>query len=391
MKAHEIFVGQVYLAKVSGIVQEVKVERETEMRDGRLHWICVNLATGRKVRVRGPARFRSRIQRDIREVAAQEPAAFRLENNDIQEKVDRLFRKYGGDVLMANPDYDTILAAEGLKLEDITLEVRKRAERHCRDWLLEQFRNHNSNSGRAFNVVVDGEPEFQNQALHRPCSDNRIGDGIETKQATRSKIMQVNEADARQLLRAMGQNKAADKASKSGLEKRLNDGKYLAKFAEKCPEGESLSLLKSIGDAISEGEQIKVVMETSEVLEEMAQDAAPVESQEEQDQKSPKGLKIDTRSLPKKKNKKFAAKAGKAERKKTSPEHRGEKIGIDKFGSRLGSNNAQFNTTLSHKPKKMAELVQEAGLKGTYYDHVGKLVEAGFVAKTDEGYKLLQK
>lgn len=71
MKGHEIKQGGTYLAKVSGSVQAVRVEAEVSRYTDRVdrfsgrrvgctttNWICVNLATGRRVVVRSAQRFR---------------------------------------------------------------------------------------------------------------------------------------------------------------------------------------------------------------------------------------------------------------------------------------------------------------------------------------------
>lgn len=84
--------------------------------------------------------------------------------------------------------------------------------------------------------------------------------------------------------------------------------------------------------------------------------------------------------VTKKSKKNVAKKSLKRKEKKT--------IETDKFGNRVGSNRAKFNAVLSKKPKKMAELVKEAKLSGTFYEHVNTLIDAGHVEKTDKKYKL---
>lgn len=65
--------------------------------------------------------------------------------------------------------------------------------------------------------------------------------------------------------------------------------------------------------------------------------------------------------------------------------------GVDKYGSRLGSNRAKINEKLTSKPKTMTQLVKEANLDPaqTHYNHLDKLVEKGLVEKTGEGYRTL--
>jgi len=61
----------------------------------------------------------------------------------------------------------------------------------------------------------------------------------------------------------------------------------------------------------------------------------------------------------------------------------------DNFGSRLGSNQAKINAVLSKEPKTMKTLVEEAGLSSTYYNHLKRLIEKGFIKKTDKGFKTI--
>ena len=71
----------------------------------------------------------------------------------------------------------------------------------------------------------------------------------------------------------------------------------------------------------------------------------------------------------------------------TRNETDGKERGADKYGYRLGSDRAKINAVLSTEPKTMKTLVQEAGLSDTYYQHLKRLVEKGFVEKTDKGFR----
>jgi hypothetical protein len=71
---------------------------------------------------------------------------------------------------------------------------------------------------------------------------------------------------------------------------------------------------------------------------------------------------------------------------KRKPEGRG----TDRFGSPVGSNQAKINAVLSTEPKTMKTLVDEAGLSGTYYQHFKRLIEKGFVEKTDKGFREIE-
>jgi len=70
---------------------------------------------------------------------------------------------------------------------------------------------------------------------------------------------------------------------------------------------------------------------------------------------------------------------------KRKPEGRG----TDRFGSPVGSNQAKMNAVLSTEPKTMKTLVDEAGLSGTYYQHLKSLIEKEFVEKTEKGFKTI--
>ncbi len=65
-----------------------------------------------------------------------------------------------------------------------------------------------------------------------------------------------------------------------------------------------------------------------------------------------------------------------------------EPVDRDRFGSRLGSNKAKANAVLTTEPKAMAQIVQEAGLPATMYNHLNRLASKGLVVKTKEGYRL---
>ena len=66
-------------------------------------------------------------------------------------------------------------------------------------------------------------------------------------------------------------------------------------------------------------------------------------------------------------------------------------VGKDRFGARIGTNTAKFNSVLSGKPKTMKQLMEAAGLSDTFYNHVGKLIQAGYIEKVDDGFKVAAK
>jgi hypothetical protein len=57
MKKHEIEIGGVYVAKVSGRIAEVRIDRESPYGG----WDATNLATCRAIRIRSAARLRGRL------------------------------------------------------------------------------------------------------------------------------------------------------------------------------------------------------------------------------------------------------------------------------------------------------------------------------------------
>ena len=60
----------------------------------------------------------------------------------------------------------------------------------------------------------------------------------------------------------------------------------------------------------------------------------------------------------------------------------------NRFGSREGGKNAKADAVLTATPKKMKQIVAEAGLDDTCYTHLNALVKQGIVVKTDAGYAL---
>ncbi len=78
---------------------------------------------------------------------------------------------------------------------------------------------------------------------------------------------------------------------------------------------------------------------------------------------------------------KKAGKSAKAKAKKTTGE-------VDKFGSRVGSKAASINAFLTKKAKSMKEIMEGLKLNDTCHHHMKKMIEAGHVKKTDDGFAL---
>jgi len=70
-----------------------------------------------------------------------------------------------------------------------------------------------------------------------------------------------------------------------------------------------------------------------------------------------------------------------------------ESAGKDEFGSRIGSLHSKVNALLMKKKKglTMKEIMTAVDSETTFYNHLGKLVEAGYVKKADGKYKLRKK
>ncbi len=57
---------------------------------------------------------------------------------------------------------------------------------------------------------------------------------------------------------------------------------------------------------------------------------------------------------------------------------------LDAFGSRVGSKAAKVNAMLGKEPVTMKQIREKVG--HNYYNHLGDLIKAGKVKKTDDGY-----
>lgn len=56
------------------------------------------------------------------------------------------------------------------------------------------------------------------------------------------------------------------------------------------------------------------------------------------------------------------------------------------FGLKPGSKSARVASVLTAKPKRMKQIMEEAGVDQTFYNLMKRLVLAGHVAKTNDGY-----
>ena len=92
----------------------------------------------------------------------------------------------------------------------------------------------------------------------------------------------------------------------------------------------------------------------------------------------------------KKKKKKGSSKKTKDVTKKSSKKNKTKDaaVNVDKFGSRPGTIKAKINAVLSNKSKDMKQLLKESKVVNSQTGHLSDLIKAGYVVKTDKGYKL---
>jgi putative zinc finger/helix-turn-helix YgiT family protein len=73
---------------------------------------------------------------------------------------------------------------------------------------------------------------------------------------------------------------------------------------------------------------------------------------------------------------------------KTPRKLKKERAQLDRFGMRVGSGAAEINKVISEKPKTAKEILDESGVEtplSRIYGHMRKLIERGFVVKTEDG------
>ncbi len=172
-------------------------------------------------------------------------------------------------------------------------------------------------------------------------------------------------------------------------------GKWSSKRMEgkliKLPESVDIKLVKN-----SKVEAILIEIVNASSVEVVSADKEKTETKSTEKKKAakkkttagPVSKKKETKkTVSKKTDKKKKSRFGKKKKAKTA---KGETTSakMDKFGSRIGSKNAEVNSILSKKPLTMAQIVEESGGTSTFYSHIKNLIEAGHVKKTEKGYKL---
>ena len=185
---------------------------------------------------------------------------------------------------------------------------------------------------------------------------------------------------ARMIYVALG-FKTADNWSAIQLTKKLPKLDTLVEGAEL--DKKNLKKVNEILRAQAKGRKI-IVVDVDDVAadkkrDQVVKDAAKRETKRKSEKKV-KSAKKEKTSAKKKSKKKAVA--------KKQTKRIAEKVDLDKYGSRKGSATSKINAVLSKKPKKMVQLVKEAKISGTHYEHLNRLIKDRVVKKSDKGYAL---
>lgn len=282
-------------------------------------------------------------------------AALLCSEHDLQEKLSQ-------DV--ESNDMSTIEAAEKLGLSSLSqIPKEKRAT------AVDKTTNvpHNSSSGST-NLQNEGES-----------------------------ILNIKESEARKLLAAVGME-ATEKCNVKRLATKLNQLPLVSAELKSPEDSADKSLLQSVLDALQEGEKISVVPDSDEGQQEQTQKESPEVKTITKATKKGGKIHSEPKANVKKDGKTKPGKGAKFSEKpaKTSGKNKAAKkestAETDKFGSRVGSGLAAINSCISSKSKSIAQLAEEAGRDNTMFrKHMKKLVEAGYVVKDENGYKLAKK
>ncbi len=170
--------------------------------------------------------------------------------------------------------------------------------------------------------------------------------------------------------------------------------KMAGKWSSKRMEGKLAKLPEMIDIRVVNNSKVKAILE--EIANASSIEVITADKKKSTEDKSVKekiekrtGKKTVKKTAKKKVSKKSEKKKSRfAKKKQTKTTTKKTSTKLDKFGSRIGSTNAEVNTILSKKPLTMAQIVEEVGGTSTFYSHMKSLVEAGRVEKTDKGYKL---
>jgi hypothetical protein len=61
------------------------------------------------------------------------------------------------------------------------------------------------------------------------------------------------------------------------------------------------------------------------------------------------------------------------------------RVGLDRFGSRLGTKASQINSAINHIPKTVQQIMSQSGVDTRIYSHLDILVRSGMVVKLEDG------
>lgn len=199
-----------------------------------------------------------------------------------------------------------------------------------------------------------------------------------------AEVFFVKEGAARQMLVFMGFS-GADSCSVKRTESLLN---RLATLSDevKEPEGEDLFLFRNITKALEEGNTIAVeeemvaVTNGEVVVEKKEKKVKTKVKKKEVEEETPK----KSRGRPKKEEVEEPV-AKKKDKKEKPVKEEKEPIKLDRFGMRMGTKAAKVNAAIGKRFKTKKEILEESGVEGRINVHMKKLVDAGYVIKSEDG------
>ncbi len=332
----------------------------------------------------------------------------------VQKAVNELVWIYGKDVEQS-PQYEELLDEFGLDSGDvdgsmIEIAVRVGTERHERNMKKSSVK----------------EREMQDNGSDTP-NVGASGNKKKPKRETEVKsVITLSEHEARQLLIAWGMRAEAYKFDR--VVSRLNDQAREIYNSSKAPDDEeAVAQMERIVQTVENGGTVDVIPEGT-VAKPKTGTPVPVEGKNGHDSaKRGRGRPKKAEAMASAASTASSAAFKRPGRPKGHSEggnvstrgKRGRPAGTsnpeptrglkkDKFGTRVGTPKAKFNSVLTRRPKKVSELVQEAGIEvptftytdrpskptvfqfGDYYRHLKKLVQAGHVEKVGTGYALVK-
>jgi len=297
-----------------------------------------------------------------------------------------------------------ILAEAGIRRAELTPELLSEATRQAfpaaQEWAEVCRRTGRANGHPVADTVVREEVWFA--YAPNPYNDGRYTNNHRPDKeptmatATAKRVLKIKKADAVALLREMGAggNVVNDDTKIRPLTKMISTNVKNASQRERddITTPALKEMFDCIEDAIKDGQSIEVIDDRPSVSK------TPVDKDEKEEQK------VTTKQQTAAKDKgshKGNGKTSPANKQTTKPDKPKRTLseGVDKFGSRIGSNNAKLNAVLTKKPHTVKELVDKAGIEakefkpgdlqlGAFYSHLKKLTESGHVKKTEEGYAL---